>query len=274
MSTAQTVAAQLKARLGDELYNACTNGDLDLVTAFITRSQTTNPSYTPPFSSMLYAATTHDRANVAKYCLDHGATVSRDVMRELLISRAKATYILFLDTKAIDINYYIPWFGDILSNVATKDDFEWARLCLSRGADPNLNLVDEHKSILAGVAETASVDMARLLIEHGARVKGSGAIVIAAEEGKLDMVKLLLDEGADIDEIGIEHPTDPRFKEDTGSALHRAVVGGHEAVVKLVANRGADVNLKDMMGRTPLALAQANGNGAIVELLRERGALE
>ncbi len=268
------MAAKLKASLGDELFNACANGDLDAVTALITRSRTADPSYTPPFSSMLYAATTQDRANVAKYCLDNGAAVSRDVMRELLISRAKETYILFLDTKAIDIDYYTPWFGDILSNVATKDDFEWARLCVSRGADPNLNLVDEHKSILAGVAETASVEMARLLIEHGARVKGSGAIVMAAEEGKLDMVTFLLDKGADIDEIGIEHPTDPRFREDMGSALHRAVVGGHEAVVKFLVDKGADVNLKDVMGRTPLALAQARGNSAIVELLRERGALE
>lgn len=266
--------AKIKATLGDELYDACTNGDLNAVTALISRSKTANRSYTPDFNSMLYAATTADRASVAKYCLDNGAAVTRDIMRDLLISRAKETYVLFLDAKAIDIDYYIPWFGDMLSNAATRDDFEWARLCLSRGADPNLNLVDEHKSILAAVAETASVEMAMLLIEHDAQVKGSGTIVMAAEEGKSDMVKLLLDKGADIDEIGIEHPTDPRFLEDMGSALHRPVVGGHEAVVKFLVEKGANVNLKDVMGRTPLALAQAKGNGAIVELLRERGALE
>lgn len=105
------------------------------------------------------------------------------------------------------------------------------------------------------------------------RLKGSGAIVTAAGEGKLDMVKLLLDKSADIDEIGIEHPTDPRFQGDMGSALHKAVAGGYEAVVEFLIENGADVNLKDVMGRTPLALAQGKGNSVIVELLGERGAL-
>lgn len=163
--------AKRKASLGNELYDACTKGDLDVVTAVISHFKNANPAYTPTFFLMLYAATSKDRASVAKYCLDNGTAVTPDVMRILLINRAKETHILFLDTKAVDINHYIPWFGYILSNVATSNDFEWARLCLSRGADPNLNLVDEHKSILAAVAETASVEMAALLIEHGAQVK-------------------------------------------------------------------------------------------------------
>lgn len=95
---------------------------------------------------------------------------------------------------------------------------------------------------------------------------------MAAEEGKLDMVRLLLDKGADINEIGIEHPTDPRFKEDMGSALHRAVEGEHEEVVEFLLDQGADANLKDVMGRTPLALAEAKRNGRIMGFLKERGA--
>ena len=47
--------------------------------------------------------------------------------------------------------------------------------------------------------------MAELLIEYGAKVQGSGAIVMAAEEGKVEMVRSLLGKGADVDEIGIEH---------------------------------------------------------------------
>lgn len=117
------------------------------------------------------------------------------------------------------------------------------------------------------------MEMAALLIKHGARVIGSGAIVMAAEEGKMEMVKMLLDEGADINEIGIEHPTDPRFKEDMGSALHRAVDGGHEATVSFLLERGADVRLKDPMERTPAALARENGNERIVEMLSERDKL-
>jgi ankyrin repeat protein len=221
---------------------------------------------------MMYAAARQDQVNIVKYCLDHGAVVHPDVMRVLLINRARETYILLLETNAVDVNYYIPWWGDMLSNVARRNDLGWAQLCLDRGADPNQNLVDEHQSILAAVAELASVEMAALLIRYGARVKGSGAIVMAAEEGKLDVVRLLLDKGADINEIGIEHPTDPRFQEDMGSALHRAVEGGHEEVVRFLLDQGADVNLKDVIGRTPLALAETKQNDGIIAVLKERGA--
>lgn len=264
--------AKLQASMGSELYDACIKGNLNAVAASIAQSKAANPSFSPPLSTIMYAATSKDHVNVVKYCLDKGAVVNPDMMRILLINRARESYIFLLETKAVDVNYYIPWWSDILSNVATDNDLDWAKLCLDRGADPNQNLVGEHKSILAAVAELASVEMAALLIQHGAHVNRSGAIVMAAEDGKLDMVRSLLDKGADINEIGIEHPTDPRFKEDMGSALHRAVEGGHEEVVKFLLHQGADANLKDVMGRTPLALAEAKRNSGIMGLLKERGA--
>ena len=257
----------------DPIHSACGQGDLSAVTDLISRLQKSDPSYKPPFPTILYAATSHDCVNVAKYCLDHHAVVTPDIMRILLINRAKTVYELFLDSNAVDANYYIPWFGDILSHAARRNDFEWAHLCLSHGADPNRNLVDEHKSILASVAESekGTVKMAELLIGHGALVKGSGAIVMAAEEGKLDMVKFLLEEGAEIDEMGIEHPTDPRFIEDVGTPLHRAVVGSHSDVVRFLLAKGADVGARDGRGRLALDLATGTGEKAIVEMLEQRG---
>ena len=264
--------AKIKAALGDELHDACANGDLDAVKEYLSRQKAVNDPYTPPWSAMIYTAASKDQANIVQYCLNNGAKITRNEMQILLINRAKKTYALLLDTKAVDIDYYIPWFGDILGNVATADDLEWTEFCLSRGADPNKNLVDEHKSLLAAVAELASLETAKLLVEHGAKVRGSGAIVTAAEEGKSDIVRYLLDEGADINEIGIEHPQDERYKEDMGSALHRAVQGGHENVVRFLIDKGADLILKDPMGRTPLALAQAKQDARMMEVLKEHGA--
>lgn len=181
--------AKLQASMGNELYEACVKGNLDAVIASIAQSKAANPSFSPPISTMMYAAISKDHVNVIKYCLDNGVVVNPDMMRILLINCARQSYIFLLETKAVDVNYYIPWWGDILSNVAGDNDLEWAKICLDRGADPNQNLVDEHKSILAAVAELASVEMAAILIQHGAYVNGSGAIVMAAEEGKLDMVR-------------------------------------------------------------------------------------
>ena len=146
------------------------------------------PTYKPPFSS-LRAATSKDRADVVKYCLDHSTLVTPEVMKIILMDRNKDVYKLLLDTNAIDVNCYIPWFGDMLSDAATHDDFKMATICLSHGTDPKTtNLVDEHLSILAAVADLASSGITRLLLEHGARLGGRRAIIKAAEVRRIEMV--------------------------------------------------------------------------------------
>ena len=101
---------------------------------------------------------------------------------------AKKIFIYLLENRVININHTICYFGDVLSNAAIASDFEWTRLCLEYGADPNTSLVDEYESVLAAVAsQKASIPMVQLLLSHGAKLQGSGAIILAAEEGKLEI---------------------------------------------------------------------------------------
>lgn len=266
---------KVTAALGEELHEACLTGDDDAIKAFVSHQQAANDANSPRWPALMYTATSKDHGSIVQYCLDNGAKVTNDVMKILLINRSKETYTLLLDAKAVDINYYIPWFGDILGNVATDNDREWTGFCLRHGADPNKNLRDEHKSLLAAVAGFASVEKVNMLDGNGgAAVRGSGAIVMAAEEGKLDMVKYSLDNGAEINEFGIEHHTDERYKEDMGSPLHKAVDGGHEDVVRFLLDKGADVRLKDPLGRTPMILALPKNNARMAELLKAHGAVE
>jgi hypothetical protein len=67
----------------------------------------------------------------------------------------------------------------------------------------------------------------------------------------LDAITLLLDSGADI----------RAFNDAGATALHLAVEGGSDAVVKLLAERGADLNLEDKSGRTPLDIAMGASPG-------------
>lgn len=261
--------AKINTKLGSELLQICQDGNLDAVQRYLSQQQAEDPSYKPPWQEMLYTATTKDNLSIATYCLENNAAVTDDLLKKILVCRAKAIYSACLDSQKVDVNHYIPWYGDILSNAATANDLEWAKLCLEHGADPNLHLYEEHKSILAAAAELASLEMVTLLVENRARVRDSGAIVMAAEEGKLGVVEYLLENGADVDEIGIEHPTDPRYKEDMGSALHRAVFAGHRDVVEYLIKRGASLGLRDEVGRTPLDLARARKNEAIEELLKD-----
>jgi ankyrin repeat domain-containing protein 50 len=60
--------------------------------------------------------------------------------------------------------------------------------------------------------------------------------------------------------------------EDGQTPLLWAAQKGHEAAVKLLLERGAELETKDKDGQTPLLWAAQNGDEAVVKLLLERGA--
>jgi len=59
---------------------------------------------------------------------------------------------------------------------------------------------------------------------------------------------------------------------DSNTALIRAALYGHEAVVRLLVEKGADIETKDSDGNTALIWAALFGQEAVVQLLVEKGA--
>jgi ankyrin repeat protein len=57
-----------------------------------------------------------------------------------------------------------------------------------------------------------------------------------------------------------------------GTALHEAAKSGHQAVVQLLIEKGAKVTAKDYYNLTPLHFAAYSGNRVIVQLLLKHGA--
>lgn len=259
---------QLKAELGAELYTACKNGSLQ---AAIILSSLNSWRNTPPLAAMMAAAADNDHIQIIKYCLSQGGHISENVMLHVLTSRALETYTFLLTSKAVDPNYYIPWYGDILGNVAPKGDIKWTRLCLENGANPNLNKVDDFKTVLGATAEAGHTETMELLLQHGAWLQNSGALVVVAEAGREEIVKFLLQKGADVNEMGVENEIDERETEEMGTALHKAVANRHERVVKLLLEKGANIDLEDAKGRTALQIAEATGDDKVARLLRAQG---
>jgi len=95
------------------------------------------------------------------------------------------------------------------------------------------------------------------------------ALSLAAQQGHAAIVGLLLDAGEDPNRYNLEgnhaHTT----------PLHQAVLGGHEAVVRLLVERGARLDIRDTIWEgTPLGWAVHGGQAETAAYLRSVGAPE
>ncbi|KAL3480408.1 ankyrin repeat-containing domain protein [Aspergillus californicus] len=254
----------------DEILAITRQNSRKALEAFIQQKRETDLDYSPPLHDLLHAAAECRAENIAAYCLENGQVAHQGVMTSVVVNDSFAVYRLLVEHKAVDINYVVPWYGDILGVKAAGNRLDWVKFCLAHGADPNRNLVEEYLSALASAAYTGSFEMVDLLLQHGARLKGSNAIVEAAIYGNLEMVKHLLSKGADIDEVGIEGPAGDECYGDMGSPLHQAATEGHTEMALFLIHAGANIHLKDPMGRTAENLALENNHREILDALRRK----
>ena len=96
------------------------------------------------------------------------------------------------------------------------------------------------------------VDVARLLLEHGADVHGGDyrytPLLLACRNGRADAAALLFDRGAD-----------NRASPEGLTPLYRACQYGHTKAALLCLDRGADVD-QTAFGMTPFYIACAKGH--------------
>lgn len=261
------------ASLDEDLRALCAANRINDINTLLQTRRSNDTNYVPPINDMLLVATDSNAADIVAYCLSNGATVpGATILRRLNVyvgSNGFETYKALIETKVVDIDHYIPWFGDVLVIMADANNIDWVRYSLEHGADPNKNLIEEFRTPLAAAASNGNADMVQLLLDYGAALNGSGAIVVAAEEGYGHIVLLLLENRADIDEIGVEgQPGDAGF-EDLGSALHKATMNGHEELAVWLIDAGASMELRDAQGRTPEVLALQYNRRQVLDYIRQ-----
>jgi ankyrin repeat protein len=125
----------------------------------------------------------------------------------------------------------------------------------------------EISSTLFAAAERNCIDLATLLLDHGASVDardrlGARPLSRAARSGRLEMVDLLLQRGAPINARDLAGAT----------ALYVAAERGQAEVVQRLLDKGADTELKGRSGTSPVAAAAFAGRNHVVEMLLAHGA--
>lgn len=263
------------SRLDPELHDAAQKDDLARVKAL------TSQASRATWHQILCEAADTGATKVMSYALERGAWVDDVLLHWILNSPdSEPGYRHLIDLGALDVNHYIDRCGSVLGMVSRSRRHSLAQYALEKGARPD-DPVDAQlgRTPLACAAMSSDTGMLGLLLDHGAKLPGSGALILAAERGKVENAKFLLQRGADVNEIGIL--TDPKqsaAEAGTGmlqylssqrefrlmlsrAALHKAVRKGHTEMISLLLSSGADTSLRDVQGKTAADIARGKRMG-------------
>lgn len=150
------------------------------------------------------------------------------------------------------------------------NNIEAARLLIEAGADVNAkDAIQDSPYLYAGAR--GHIEILRLTLAHGADLKstnryGGTALIPASERGHVETVGTLIKAGIDVNHIN-----------NLGwTALIEAIIlsdGGkrHQAIVRLLIDGGARIDIADKDGVTPLEHAKARGYREIVAMLEGVG---
>jgi ankyrin repeat protein len=169
----------------------------------------------------------------------------------------------------LKLNHPVERLGSPLGIAILYQNLDLIRFLLAKGADPNNYYPFPCISLLHQAALLRSTVIIRLLLDHGATMRGSKALQGAAQVGSVEAAALALELGEDVDEVFRWDMCDQEDVDIIGTALHVAVRHNQEAMVEFLLRRGARQNLLDGAGGTVKTLAVEMGNLRIIRLLQQ-----
>ncbi|XP_016775086.2 fibronectin type 3 and ankyrin repeat domains protein 1 isoform X11 [Pan troglodytes] len=160
-------------------------------------------------------------------------------------------------------------FGFTALMVAAQKGYtRLVKILVSNGTDVNLKNGSGKDSLMLA-CYAGHLDVVKYLRRHGASwqardLGGCTALHWAADGGHCSVIEWMIKDGCEVDVV------------DTGSGwtplMRVSAVSGNQRVASLLIDAGANVNVKDRNGKTPLMVAVLNNHEELVQLLLDRGA--
>jgi len=184
----------------------------------------------------------------------------------------------------VDMHSLDNMFSRPMPKFNSDDALKLAEKLIAKGANVNVQLkqpviqrhhnagnqaMGEGTTPIIRAAKNGDVDMMRLLLNHGARLdltlkdhtnalmtaisSGAGTYGRSSgtESGAIAAVRLCIERGVDVN----------AQKDNGQTALHVAAGAGGDQVIKLLADAGAKLDIKDRQGLTALDVASGRGGG-------------
>ena len=280
MASSSNIMQRIANQLGPDLCSACIQNDVGQIEAAKSRSASID------WSTAVLAAASAQATDVLTYCLqDETKSGIMDAALWTIVSDEDLdpAYRFLVESNFVDVDrevYHMT--GSMLGVIAGKSRQKRHSLMeylLPKGASPNQD-VDMHGGMyaLTAAAGDSDLEMLTLLLDHGAVISGSGALILAALCGTEENVKCLLSRGANVNEmvhLSVHASDQDRlWSEKLAAPLHMAVQENRIGVIDLLLESGADLKLKDGKGRTAAEIAAEKGADAkLIAKLSQRHAL-
>lgn len=198
---------------------------------------------------------------------------SRKVDLDLIVTARVGNLVEVRRLLAQGANVYVHDVNRVTALIAAayENHLKVAEVLIAAGADVNFQDRTRQSAYLITTSE-GYVELLDMTLRAGADVhsldsyNGTG-LIRAADRGHVEIIKRLLETDIKIDHVNRLGWT----------ALLEAIILGdggsrHTEVVRLLVEAGADVNLADRNGVTPLSHARQRGYSAMIAILEKAGA--